>query len=175
MTGRPDASEPADPTSGDAYEGRRGTRLGPSTLKPANSAGPLWECGCQNCPPWVDPLADVEMPVYAADECPSPRLMTVARAKEAYVRYQSAGHQTAERTSAYGRHVGKYASIMESDRRLQRAYEGLTTAMLTRRQSPLDDHGEWIKPVSLHSRLADTFASIRKSLSYHLGRKGGFE
>jgi hypothetical protein len=101
--------------------------------------------------------------------------MTVRRAKEAYVRYHSASHQHAERTSAYRRHLGKYASIMEANRRLLRSYSRLSTAMLTRRQSPLDEYGEWIPPVSLHSRLADTFASIRKSLRYHLGRKHGFE
>jgi hypothetical protein len=101
--------------------------------------------------------------------------MTIARAKGAYVQYQLASHQHAERTGAYERHVGKYANILEADRRLQREYEGLTTAMVTRRQSPLDDHGVWIKPVSLHSRLADTFGSVRKSLNYHLGRKHGLE
>lgn len=175
MTDRLGGHEPADPTSSDAYQDRRETRLGPDTLQPPNSARPLYECGCGDCYEWSDPLADVEVPVYASDMCPSPRLMTIARAKEAYVRYQSASHQSPERTGAYGRHLGKYANILEADRRLQRAYEGLTTAMMTRRQSPLDEHGEWIPPVSLHSRLADTFASIRKSLSYHLGRKHGFD
>lgn len=175
MTDRHGASEPADPPSSGVYQNRRGTRLGPDTLKPDNSATPLWECGCGDCSHWADPLADVEVPVYAADMCPNPRLMTIARAKEAYVRYQSASHQSPERTGAYERHVGKYANILEADRRLQREYEGLTTAMVTRRQSPLDEHGEWIKPVSLHSRLSDTFASIRKSLSYHLDRKHGFD
>jgi hypothetical protein len=174
MADRLDGHEPADPSSGDAYEDRRETRLGPDTLQPDKSATPLWECGCGECSHWVDPLAVATVTQYAADECPSPKLMTIARAKEAYVRYQSASHQTAERTGAYERHLGKYATILEADRRLQRAYSGLSTAMLTRRQSPLDEHGEWIPPVSLHSRLADTFASIRKSLSYHLGRKGGF-
>jgi hypothetical protein len=101
--------------------------------------------------------------------------MPIARANEAYVRYQSASHQSPERTGAYERHVGKYANILEADRGLQRAYSGLSTAMLTRRQSPLDEHGEWITPVSLHSRLADTFASIRDTLNYHVGRKHGFE
>ncbi len=175
MTDRHGASEPADPPSSGVYQSRRGTRLGPDTLKPDNSATPLWECGCGECSHWVDPLAVATVTQYAADECQSPRLMTIERAKEAYVRYQSASHQHAERTSAYERHLAKYASIMEADRRLQRAYSGLSTAMLTRRQSPLDEHGEWIKPVSLHSRLADTFASIRKSLNYHLGRKHGLE
>lgn len=175
MTSRLGGHEPADPASSDAYQDRRETRLGPDTLKPANSACPLWECGCGDCSHWADPLADVKVPVYASDMCPSPRLMTIARAKEAYVRYQSASHQSPERTSVYERHRGKYANILEADRRLQREYEGLTTAMVTRRQSPLDEQGGWIKPVSLHSRLSDTFASIRKSLSYHLGRKHGFK
>lgn len=174
MTDRLDVHEPADPSDG-GPDGRRGTRLGPDTLQPENSATPLWECGCQECPPFDDPLSDVELPVYAADECATPRLMTIERAKEAYVRYQSASNQSDTRTSRYQRALSTYRHILEADRLLQCQYDDLSTAMVTRRQSPLDDSDDWIPPVTLHSRLANTFDSVRKAIHYRLARKHGLD
>lgn len=99
--------------------------------------------------------------------------MTVARAKEAYIRYQASAYRSDDRTSLCERAMSTYGHIMESERRLQRKYDReVTTVMLTRRQSPLDDSGDWIPPVTLHGRLANTWASIRNAIDYRLDKHG---
>jgi len=98
--------------------------------------------------------------------------MTVERATEVYVRYQAAAHHSTDRTSLYERAVSTYGNLMESERLLKREYDDLSTVMLTRRQSPLDDSGDWIPPVTLHGRLANTWGSIRDAINYRLGKHG---
>lgn len=64
-----------------------------------------------------------------------------------------------------------YWRIMETDRRLQSDYDGLTTVLLTRRLSPVTDDGKWELPWDCDQMLHgnSVHRSIRESFYHHLG------
>jgi len=171
-----DESEPADPSAVRINGSeRREVRIASRSLKPSRLPTPLIECGCGECTEsLVDPLAESEETVYAANHCPSPQPMTVKRASEAYLRYQRAAWNRPADTSTYERALETYAGLLEADRQLRRDYDGLTTVMITRRLSPLDDNGGWLPPIAIDSQLQDSAAkrSFTRSIRYHLR---GFE
>lgn len=76
------------------------------------------------------------------------------------------------------RHLkGLYPRILESDRRFQKRFEGLTTAKLTRGLSPFDDSGKRLTPWEPDEMLngGTIRRSVRESLHYHLKEKRGFD
>jgi len=170
--GKSSDSEPADPPL-KRLEGsqRRETRIAPPSMDVDRLPTPLVECGCEDCPDsLVDPLADSEAELYAVDRCPEPRPMTVERTSEAYLRYQRAAWNSDRYVSTYERALDTYAGLLDTDRQLQRRFDRLTTVMVTRRLSPLDDTGEWLPPVAIDAQLHDeaVMRSLTRSLRYHL-------
>jgi hypothetical protein len=88
--------------------------------------------------------------------------MVVDRARKVYLNYQGAAYNDYSRNSMYARAKGQYAAIMSVDRYLREEYESLTTAMLTRRLSPIED-GQWLTPWTLDQRLHDS--GLRESVT----------
>lgn len=143
-------AEPADPDRVD-HEDRRSTRLAPRD-RVDDLPDPFVECGCGACHDAADPLGDPKGPVTAAGVCQSPRPVTVERAREIYIRYQRSQYSS-DNTSKFERHRGKvYPRILRVDQDF-RALDSLTTVMITRRISPLDESGEWIPPLKLNEML----------------------
>lgn len=174
--------EPADPPEQRIdHEERRNIRLcPPESVRVEDLPHPFIECGCGNCPPSVDPLADVLSALddevsppttYAGERCSSPKPMTVGRARKVYLAYQRAKWQQKDRTSKLGQSLDNYATILEGDRRIRQRFDGLTTVMLTRRVSPLDDRGQWRHPLEIDASLnaSEVRRAVKRSLRYQLG------
>lgn len=153
--------EPGDPRRNIDHQSRRETRIAPP--KYDVDAKPLLECGCDDCPPDVDPLAESGKAVYAANECPNPRSVTVEKGGEIYLRYQKAALEDDEMTSMCERDRAKYGKIMASDRRFREEYEGLTVMLLSLRLSPLGDDG-WIHPTRLDEMLQNPYERVLRAL-----------
>jgi len=136
---------------------------------------PLVECGCGECTDSVDPLAD-ESHVFrdvtsAKESCPSPQPMTVRRAAEAYTVYQKASLNAPDRISDLERTQIRYGNIIGGDIELRDRMDNPTLIFLSLRVSPIHrQNGErrWIQPVTLDSRIADSWENLRSTLSYHL-------
>lgn len=75
LRNHPATTEPADPNDPD-HQARRETRLAPQTLVD-KLPDPLKECGCGDCPPGADPLAENDSGESIAEVCDSPRAVTV--------------------------------------------------------------------------------------------------
>jgi len=135
--------EPADPSNPD-HAARRSLPLAPPSVKPDSLR---------------DRLTDDERPV------------TVDEAREEYLYVERCARDIEGHTSKHKRHLRKYAQLLESDRELQERYSGLTTAMLTRRLSPLDDSGEWLTPWECDAMLhgGRIRRRVRTCLNYQLG------
>lgn len=139
-----DISEPADPDDFD-HATRRDIPLAPDSVKPDRLPEPFVEDG--------EPV-------------------TVAEAGITYLRVQRANWNDDSLTSKHERHKHEtYRRILEADRHFQREYDGLTTAMLTRRLSPLDETGSWLTPWVCNEMLhgGSVHRSVREALNYHLG------
>ena len=139
----PSESEPADPASPN-----HATRENLPLIPPSVST---------DCLP--DPLSDGDRP------------FTVAEARETYLKLERHAWKTDGLTSKHARHrKGLYPRILEADRRLQDEYEGLTTAMLTRRLSPLDGQGDWLTPWECVSLLhgGTVRRRVRRCLNRHV-------
>lgn len=101
------------------------------------------------------------------------RPLTVAEARDTYLKIERHTWNTEGHTSKYMRHrKSLYPRILEADRRLQERYNGLTTAMLTRRLSPLDEAGEWLTPWECISLLhgGTVRRRVRRCLNRHIAR-----
>jgi len=138
-------TEPADPTTAD-HDTRRGLPLAPKSVKPDRLPDPfVTEKG---------------------------QAVTVAEAGETYLKVQRSNWQDGTLTSKYERHKSEtYPRILEADRHFRAKYDGVTTAMLTRRLSPLDESGEWLTLWECNEMLhsGGVHKSIRGALKYHLG------
>jgi hypothetical protein len=96
---------------------------------------------------------------------------TVAEAGETYLKVQRANWNDDSLTSKYERHKFEtYPRILEADRHFQVTYNDLTTAMLTRRLSPLDSRKNWLTPWECNEMLhgGKVHRSVRESLDYQL-------
>lgn len=136
-------TEPADPSAPD-HAARRDLPLVPESVKLASLPDPL-----------------------TADARP----LTVAEARETYLRTQRASWVTDSRTSKYERHRYRtYPRILEADRHFREEYGGLTTAMVTRRLSPLDGTDSWLTPWECNEMLhgGGVHKAIRQALNYQL-------
>jgi len=110
------------------------------------------------------------------DQLPDPFVedgasMTVAEVGETYLRVQRSNWKDGALTSKYERHLSElYPRILGADRHFQREYDGLTTAMLTRRLSPLDDGGDWLTPWQCDEMLhgGNVHKSVREAIDYQL-------
>lgn len=157
-------TEPADPSLDTVQITERSrVPVAPSDLSVSKIPKYVIECDCGECAGYVDPLDDARTPFYAKETCPTPGVMTVKRARSAYLAYQIAAYRDESMTSAYERDLMTYARICEADRQFQRDYEELTTALLSTRLSPLDD-GEWQSPVALERRLSQSRDGILRRL-----------
>jgi hypothetical protein len=99
------------------------------------------------------------------------RAETVGEAGDTYLRVQRSNWNNGSLTSKYERHRFElYPRILEADRHFRAEYDGLTTAMLTRRLSPLDDSGGWLTPWECNEMLhgGSVHRSVRNALSYQL-------
>lgn len=122
-------------------------------------------------------------PSVDVDSLPKPlhdgtQALTVDEARETYLRIERASWNSDERTSKHMRHRSElYPRILESDRRFQEQYKGLTTAKLTRGLSPFDESGERLTPWELDAMLngGTIRRSVREALNYHLSRKRDLE
>lgn len=106
-----------------------------------------------------DPLTEVGEP------------LSIEEAREAYLRTQHASWNADSRTSKYERHrYHLYPRILAADRHFQSEYEGLTTAMLSRRLSPIDESGNWLTPWECNDMLhgGRIHQSIREAVDYQL-------
>jgi hypothetical protein len=141
--------EPADPLPAliDS-ERRRETRIAPPSVRASRLPSPLVE----------------------EAENGEERPMTVAGAAKTYLKVQRTVWQRDDLTSTYDRAIGTYAGILDTDRQLRDAYNGLTTALVTRRLSPLDDSGEWLEPLAIERQLHDEAArrSFTRAIRYQL-------
>ena len=145
-TARPDlrTTEPADPSTPN-HATRRELPLAPSSVK------------IERLP---DPLTDGGRP------------LTVDESGQTYLRTQRASWTADGRTSKYERHRYQvYPRILKADRHFQTHFEDLTTGMLTRRLSPLDESDNWITPWECNEMLhgGSAHRSVREALDYHLG------
>ena len=137
-------SEPADPDTLD-HATRRGLSLAPDSVK-------------------IDLLPD---PFVTATD----NVVTVAEAGETYLKVQRSNWQTDTLTSKYERHKFEiYPRILEADRHFRADYDSVTTVMLTRRLSPLDESDNWLTPWECNEMLhgGKIHRSIRGTLSYQL-------
>ena len=137
-------SEPADPDRPD-HATRQGLSLAPDSIK-------------------TDLLPD---PFVTDDNSP----VSVAEAGEIYLKIQRSNWQTDTLTSKYERHKFEiYPRILEADRHFRSKYEGVTTVMLTRRLSPLDESDNWLTPWECNEMLhgGKIHRSIRGTLNYQL-------
>jgi hypothetical protein len=137
-------TEPADPDACD-HGARRALPIAPDTVKLDRLPDPLVEEG---------------------------KTLTVDEAGEAYLKVQRHNWKSNKWTSAYERHKYQtYPRILEADRHFRNEYEGLTTVMLTRRLSPLDDTRNWLTPWECNEMLhgGKVHRSVRDTLAYQLG------
>jgi hypothetical protein len=144
----PADSEPADPTVPD-HPARRGLPLAPESVKPSRLPEP-----------------------FRSDKG---RAVTVAEAGEIYLKVQRANWNDDSLTSKHERHKNQlYPRLLEADRQFRADYDELTTAMLTRRLSPLDDSGSWLTPWECNEMLhgGSVHRSVRQAINYQLD---GFE
>ena len=138
-------TEPADPDACD-HPARRGLPLAPDSVKSERLPEPFR--------------------TYKG------AAVTVAEAGETYLKVQRSNWNSEDYTSKYERHLFEtYPRILEADRHFQMQYDGLTTVMLTRRLSPLDDAGNWLTPWACNEMLhgGGVHRSVRDTLGYHLG------
>lgn len=99
--------------------------------------------------------------------------VTVDEAGETYLRIQLSNLENESLTSKHERHkYGLYVRILEADRHFRAEFDGLTTAMLTRRLSPIDETGDWLTPWECNEMLhgGSIHRSVRRALKYNLGR-----
>ena len=169
-------SEAGDPdTDSIDHQSRRSTRLVHSSFDTHQLPKPLVECGCSECTESVDPLAD-ESHVFrdvssAKESCPQPRPMTVERAAEAYAVYQKASLNAPDRTSELERTRNRHGRLLGGDIELRYRMDNPTLIFLSLRVSPIliqNGRRQWIHPVTLDSRIADSWENTRSTLSYHL-------
>lgn len=166
-------SEPGDPKDGN-HEQRRELRIGP--LSNIDNAKIFCECGCGGCPDVVDPLADAtddgdRTERWAIKECEQAQAVSVERAREINRVYQHAKWIAENRTSGYERHRSQlYPRILSADRYFRSKWEGLTTAMMTRRIEAANEDGEYDDPYTLDAVLHTPGVKdkMRKSLNYGL-------
>lgn len=138
-------SEPADPDIPD-HSARRGLPLAPDSVK----LNRLPE-------PFVTDKGEV---------------MSVAEAGETYLKVQRSNWNDNALTSKYERHRFKlYPQILEADRHFRMKYDDVTTAMVTRRLSPLDSSDRWLTPWECNEMLhgGTVHRSVRNALDYELG------
>ena len=143
----PGTAEPADPSSPN-HTARQELPLAPTSVK------------VERLP---DPLTDNDQP------------LSVNEAATTFLKTQRASWTSDNRSSKYERHRYElYPRILGADRHFQAEYEGLTTAMLTRRLSPLDDAGNWVTPWECDDMLhgGTIHRSVRGAINYQLE---GFE
>lgn len=137
--------EPADPDpSACDHTARRELPLAPDTVKASRIPGPLTDDG---------------------------RVETVAEAGETYLKVQRSNWNDDALTSKYERHKSEtYPRILEADRHFQAAYDDVTTVMLTRRLSPLDERGDWLTPWESNEMLhgGKVHRAVREALAYQL-------
>jgi len=164
------SAEPADPPRSEStHRDRRQTRLAPQESV-EKIPDPFVECGCGGCSDSVDPLADDESNRSAAEVCPSPQPVTVERAREIYIRYDVSKDTDGSKTSKLEYHQNElYPRILAADRDFQRL-SNLTTVMVTRRLSPLDDNGDWLTPFEINEMLngSKVRRSVRASINNQL-------
>lgn len=99
------------------------------------------------------------------------RPLTVKEARDAYLKIERTAWTTEGHTSKYMRHRKElYPRLLEADRQLQERFDGLTTAMLTRRLSPLDENDEWLTPWECVSLLhgGTVRRRVRRCLNRHI-------
>jgi hypothetical protein len=167
-------SEPADPRRVD-HEHRRQTRLAPDEYEHGLS-DPFYECGCDDCPDVVDPLADAsagfEVVSKAADMCPNPRPVTVEKAREIYLRYQYTAWKDRPWRSKLEQTQDAVGKLYGAERSVFERMGNPTLVFLSLRLSPIerDDDGSrrWVHPSLLMSRLADSWDNVKSVLRYQL-------
>jgi hypothetical protein len=164
--------EPADPDSVD-HKSRYGVSLA-NGVSLIDGKQVYTECGCERCPERVDPLSDADIAepanYTAFEQCESPKVVDIGRARKINLTYQQASRR-ADRTSKYERHRYQlYPRLLEADRHFRQKYDGLTTVMLTRRLRPVDKNGEWFTPMILDRLLHNgtVMSRIRECLGYHI-------
>jgi hypothetical protein len=139
-------NEPADPAPDVCdHDARRELPLAPLTVK----------------------IRRIPDPLIGVDGKP----VTVEDAGETYLKVQRANWKNDALTSKYERHrFETYPRILEADRHFQMHYDGVTTAMLTRRLSPLDDIDSWLTPWECNEMLhgGRIHRSVRNALAYQL-------
>jgi len=97
--------------------------------------------------------------------------MTIERASEAYLRYQKAAENSADKTSLLGRTRNTYGRLLGGDVEIRDQMDNPTLLFLSLRVSPIHregGHRRWIPPVTLDSRLADSWENVRAVLNYQL-------
>lgn len=136
-------TEPGDPSNPN-HVARRKLPIAPSSVKIERLPDPLTEVG--------EPLS-------------------IEEAREAYLRTQHASWNADSRTSKYERHrYHLYPRILAADRHFRSEYEGLTTAMPSRRLSPIDESGNWLTPWECNEMLhgGSIHRSVREAIDYQL-------
>lgn len=147
-----DDTEPHIPARID-HEVREATRIAPERVDVTDDGfpNPLTECGCGECSDRVDPLADedavfgafsdvLDRQVYAADECPTPRPVTVQRAGEIFHAYQKAAYEREGWSSRLSDVENTHGRYMDAERELLDEWAGeVSTALLSLRVSPVED------------------------------------
>lgn len=172
--GEPVDAEPADPNRL-SHRHRRNTRIAPPTFDCDDLPKPLVECGCGDCSDGADPLADEDNVfrdlAYAQETCPSPRPMTVRRAAEAYLRYQFAAEDRDGWTSKLEETRNQQGRYLGAEREILSEMENPTQLFLSLRLSPIERHNgsrQWVHPLRLDARLADSWENVRPVINYHL-------
>jgi len=144
-------TEPADPDTPD-HSARRSVPLAPDSVKRDRMPDPF--------------LTD------------NGRVLTVGEAGETYLKIQRTNWKNDQLTSKYERHLHNlYPRLLEADRHFQAEYDGLTTVMLTRRLSPLDEFGGYLTPWECNEMLhgGGVHQSLNQAISYQLGDSFRYE
>jgi len=144
-----EGTEVADPEQID-HQSRRDTRLADDHVDVETLPAPLVECGCGECPDYVDPLGDdpegafADIPdsdEQAADRCDDPQPMTVRRAATAYYAYQIAAYRDDEYSGGrLSRVEAQHAAALDAERDILEAWgkENTTTVLISLRISPVE-------------------------------------
>lgn len=198
-------TEPAVPDEID-HVTREATRVAPERVDVTSDGfpNPLTECGCGECPARVDPLADedavstafsdvLDRAVWAAEECPQPRPVTVQRAGRIFYVYQTAAMNRPDWSSRLDDVKNTHGRYLGAERDLLNEWgEDVSTALLSLRLSPVvdvdedadrsgDDYGvtsgpsdssasgrRWVPPLVLDNRLSEGWGYVRDRLGDHL-------
>lgn len=98
----------------------------------------------------------------------------VAEAREEYMRIQTHNYWRDDLTAKCEHQLKTYKRSLGADRYFQEEFKELTTVLVTLRQSPLNEAGNWDMPWVLDQKIHANYDSVIDKIRYELQTKRGF-